>query len=98
MRISAIVMMLKRETEMTPAELTAWRERMGLTKEQAAKALRLSLGGYDACERGWTLVYEGRGNLAQKAPHPIPNRVELLCAALETGITAGPDCGCDVNA
>ena len=40
---------------MIPAELTAWRKRLGLTKGDAAKALGLSPNGYGAYERGYLI-------------------------------------------
>jgi len=58
---------------MSSAELIAWRERMGITKGEAAKALGLSPNGYGAYERG----YYG------SCPRPIPRHVELACERLE---------------
>ena len=68
---------------MTPAELTAWRTRMGWLKGEAAKALGLSLNGYGASERGYVRVIENtRRN---------PNHVKQACERLEEMGQASPD-------
>jgi transcriptional regulator with XRE-family HTH domain len=67
----------------TPADLTAWRQRMGLNKQQAAEALGLSINGYAAYERG----YIGRDAADHRhMPRPIPLHVALACAALKHGL------------
>jgi hypothetical protein len=69
---------------MTPAELTSWRQRMGLTKGQAAESLGLSPNGYAAYERGWVHgLPPERGRHNTRCPRPIPKHVELACCELE---------------
>lgn len=41
---------------MTPADLSAWRERMGLSQPQAAKRLALPIGTYRNYEQGRTAI------------------------------------------
>ena len=65
---------------MSSEELIAWRERMGITKGEAAKALGLSPNGYGAYERGY---YGG-------CRRPIPRHVELACERLEQLANAHP--------
>ena len=65
---------------MTPADLAAWRTRMGWLKGEAAKALGLSLNGYGAYERGFALPTP---NSYYMRPRPIPKHVELACERLE---------------
>lgn len=48
---------------MTPAELRSWRDRRGLTREQAAALTALRPGSYARCEQG----NNGRGVGAQTA-------------------------------
>jgi hypothetical protein len=73
---------------MTPADLTAWRTRMGWLKGEAAKALGLSLNGYGAYERGYVEgePIAGTPLLRYRKPRPIPKHVELACEALEARI------------
>jgi transcriptional regulator with XRE-family HTH domain len=59
---------------MTPAELIAWRKRLGLTAKSAAAELGLSINGYAAYERG--TAPDGRRR-------PIPRHVELATRWLE---------------
>jgi transcriptional regulator with XRE-family HTH domain len=49
---------------MTPAELTAWRARLGLSKVEAAKAL--------GCARYSLAIWE-------QGKRPIPKYIELAC-------------------
>lgn len=60
---------------MTPKSLTAWRDRLGLNKSQAAKALGLSRNGLEAYEKGRTR---------------IPHYIALACAALAYGLPPQP--------
>ena len=66
---------------MTPAELTAWRSRLGLTAKAAAEALGLSINGYAAYERGYVEMTALGCN--GKAQRPIPKHVEYATAYLE---------------
>ena len=54
---------------MTPAEFTAWRDRMGWTKRQAAAELGIGINIPKALEDGTTT---------------ISRTIELACEALET--------------
>lgn len=56
---------------MTPAEFTAWRQRLGLTKTEAATALGLSPNMPRVYERGDT---------------SIPRYIALACAAVSYGL------------
>jgi DNA-binding transcriptional regulator YiaG len=56
-------------TAVTADELSAWRKRMGLTQEQAAKALNTPVGTY----RGWE---QGR--------FKPPGAVDAACRELES--------------
>lgn len=66
---------------MTPAELVAWRARMGMTAKASAEALGLSVNGYAAYERGWAMVMRDGLNFCD--PRPIPKHVALACERLE---------------
>ncbi len=55
---------------MTPATLTAWMNRLGLNKAQAASALGIARSTLDRYLSG---------------SKPIPKLVELACSALERG-------------
>jgi transcriptional regulator with XRE-family HTH domain len=61
---------------MTPNDLTAWRQRLRLTKAQAADALGLSYSAYRYYEAG-----ERDGK-----PVEIPRTVALACAAVAFGL------------
>jgi hypothetical protein len=73
---------------MTPAELIAWRARLGLTAKAAAEALGLSINGYAAYERGYVVGKtphsgpNGWPSFPQK-PRPVPKHVALACERLE---------------
>ena len=69
---------------MTPAQLTAWRTRMGLTKSRAAEALGLSPNGYGAYERGYV---QNDPSPLGRMDRPIPRHVELACERLEQLLT-----------
>ena len=60
---------------MTPASFISWRERLGLNKVQAAKALGCSRTALDGWEAG---------------RHTIPHYIALACAALAMGLVAHP--------
>ena len=62
---------------MTPTDLTAWRQRLGLTKGQAAEALGVSYSMYRYYERG--ARHDG-------TPVYIPYTVALACAAVAYGL------------
>ena len=68
---------------MTPAELIAWRSRMGWSVSEAARQLELSRNGYAAYERGFAV-----NDWSMRVPRPIPRHVELACERLEQ-ITRG---------
>ena len=68
---------------MTPAELTAWRSRMGWTAKKASQELGLSEKGYAAYERGWACTGQYRDGSFRYAERPIPKHVELACERLE---------------
>lgn len=61
---------------MTPTDLQAWRQRLGLSKAEAAEALGLSYSGYRYYEAG-----ERDGK-----PVEIPRTVALACAAIAFGL------------
>jgi transcriptional regulator with XRE-family HTH domain len=62
---------------MTPANLTAWRQRLGLTKAQAAEALGISYSMYRYYEAGRR--EDGRSV-------EIPRAIALACSALAFGL------------
>lgn len=62
---------------MTNEELTALRERLGMTRQQLAAALDMSISRLTDYELGYT-----RG---RKTPAAIPRTVELALAELERG-------------
>ena len=66
------------EPQMTHTQLTAWRERLGWTKTQAAAALDLSPNSYGALEAGRYL--DGRESIR---PVRIKRHIALACAAIE---------------
>ena len=70
---------------MTPAELTAWRSRMGWTAKAASEALGLSQHGYAAYERGYVVdgKFAGDELTLRHRPRPIPKHVALACQRLE---------------
>lgn len=72
---------------MTPASLREWRERLGLTKTEAAARLGLSLNGYAAYERGHIARKQGQ---LQMVARPIPKHVALACKALALGLSPHP--------
>jgi DNA-binding transcriptional regulator YiaG len=57
----------------TPQSLTAWRQRLGLTKVAAAEAL--------GCSRDALLKWE-------QGEHPVPRYIALACAAIAHGLPA----------
>jgi len=61
---------------MTPADLHAWRQRLGLSKAGAAAALGLSYSAYRYYEAGQR---DGK-------PVEIPRTVALACAAVAVGL------------
>lgn len=61
----------KKVQSVTPTTLTAWMQRLGFNKVQAAKALGISRSALD-------------GYLSGK--YPIPKLVALACAALSYGL------------
>ena len=63
---------------MTPASLTAWRERFGWTQAEAARQLDLSPNAYGALEAGRYL--DGR---EPTRPIRIKRHIALACAAIE---------------
>ena len=63
---------------MLPADLRAWRKRLGLTQAAAANALGLSESRIRDYEIG---VTRGQGT-----PAPIPKTVALACVAVEAGV------------
>ncbi len=71
---------------MTPADLKAWRKRMGYTQQEAAAALGMSAAGYQQLESG-----RNKGTGKQFAPD---KRTALACAAIEAGL---PPVGTDVS-
>jgi len=60
---------------MTPASLTAWRERLGLNKSEAALRLGLSRNAYMGYEAG---------------SKRIPLYIALACAAVSYGLPPAP--------
>lgn len=56
---------------MTPAQLTAWRQRLGLSKVGAAEAI--------GCHRDAIAKWEA-------GKHPIPRYIALACAAVAHGL------------
>lgn len=68
---------------MTPAELVAWRARMGMTAKAAAEALGLSVNGYAAYERGFVYLMPENGELLRRQARSIPKHVALACERLE---------------
>jgi transcriptional regulator with XRE-family HTH domain len=66
---------MKKQAHIKPADLKAWRERLGMTQQQAAVALGL--------ERRTLIRYE----LGERS---IPKAVALACAAIALGITTYP--------
>lgn len=60
---------------MTPTTLIAWRERLGLTRIEAARRLGLSRNGYSAYETG---------------KNRIPQYIALACAAIAFGLPPHP--------
>lgn len=70
---------------MTPADLQAWRSRMGWTAKKASQALGLSEKGYAAYERGYVNRPLGqvRGHVSSYQARPVPKHVELACERLE---------------
>ena len=56
---------------MTPKSLTAWRERLGLNKSEAARRLGLARNSLEAYESGRS---------------SIPTYIALACAALAFGL------------
>jgi hypothetical protein len=73
---------------MTPADLIAWRFRMGWTAKAAAEQLGLSVNGYAAYERGF--VTGSKSEVGPNGwptfplkPRPIPKHVALACERLE---------------
>lgn len=67
---------------MTGAEFTAWRQRLGLYRTDAAQLLDVSVSRLLDYERGST---RGSGR-----PAPIPRVVELACKYLEDVLTPPP--------
>lgn len=65
---------------MTPADLSAWRAKMGYTQRDAAAALGVQLTAYQQWERG--------ARFRDAKPVVIDRRTALACAALAAGITA----------
>jgi transcriptional regulator with XRE-family HTH domain len=66
---------------MTPDELRAWRQRLGLSQRQAAEALGVGHTMYGHYERGYRKDGpEGRRDVA------IPRTVALACAAIAYGL------------
>ena len=65
-------------TEEVATPIARWRTRMGISQRAAAKALGLSLPGYQEIERGASFR-DGR-------PRDADLRTRLACAALEQGI------------
>lgn len=64
---------------MTPADLLAWRQRMGYSHQEAADALGIAKNTYQEMERG--------ADFKTGKPRPIDRRTDLACAALEAGLT-----------
>jgi transcriptional regulator with XRE-family HTH domain len=62
---------------LTPTDLTAWRQRLGLSKAQAAKALGVSYSMYRYYEAGQR--EDGRNV-------EIPRTVALACSAIACGL------------
>lgn len=62
--------------KLSPATLTAWRERMGYTQREAARVLGCSRGAWVGWEQG---------------VHTIPRYIGLACAALALGMTTYGD-------
>jgi DNA-binding XRE family transcriptional regulator len=60
---------------MKPAELRAWRERLGMTQEQAAKALGITRRSFVRYEMG---------------QREITKPLALACGAIEAGILEYP--------
>lgn len=66
---------------MTPATLTAWRERLGWTQAKAAAELELSPNTYGALEAG--IYLDGRANIN---PTRIRRHIALACAAIQADL------------
>ena len=62
---------------MTAADFHAWRQRMGLKKNEAARALGIGVR---------TLDYYEAGQRSEGGAAPIPQTVALACAALAFGL------------
>lgn len=67
-----------RGAAMTPADLAAWRAHMGYSQRAAARALGMSLPGYQRMERG--------ADFATGKPVEIDRRTALACGAIAAGI------------
>jgi transcriptional regulator with XRE-family HTH domain len=63
---------------MTPADLAAWRAKMGYTQRAAAAALGVSLPTYQRMERG--------ADFATGKAQVIDRRTALACAAIADGL------------
>ncbi len=63
---------------MTSDDFKVWRERLGLSQQQAAEALGIS--------KGTVVNYESGSRRDDDRPVTVPKSIELACAALTFGI------------
>ena len=70
----------RRKLKVTSTQFKQWREFMGLSQQEAARALGLSKGSIELYERG--------SRRDDDRPVVVPKAVELACAALMHGITS----------
>ncbi|RYD47316.1 MAG: XRE family transcriptional regulator [Verrucomicrobiaceae bacterium] len=69
---------------MNPKEFARWRFELGLSQENAAKALGIS--------RSTVINYEKGKLRGGKGPCAIPRSIELACEALAVRANLPPDC------
>jgi transcriptional regulator with XRE-family HTH domain len=70
----------RRKLKVTSTQFKQWREFMGISQQEAARALGLSKGSIELYERG--------SRRDDDRPVVVPRAVELACAALMHGITS----------
>lgn len=64
---------------MTPADLRAWRIKMGITQDKAAKLLGMSPSNYKDLEMG-------KRRTTGKPIDQLDRRTALACAAIDVGL------------